>query len=83
MDKEQKNLPQKLEQLYNGSIKGYASHTEADFAFCKLIAPLCHYDTEVMDKIYRSSGLMRSKWDRKQQGSTFGQIVLHKAISDG
>jgi putative DNA primase/helicase len=34
-----------------------------------------------MDRIYRSSGLMRDKWDRKQSGSTYGAITLNCAVA--
>lgn len=29
-----------------------------------------------MDRLFRQSGLMRNKWDRKQSGTTYGQIIL-------
>ena len=50
-------------------------------AFCNMLAFWCGRDVELMDSIYRSSGLMRSKWDRKQSGSTYGMLTLQKAVS--
>ena len=71
----------KFEALYKGEISGYASQSEADMAFCNMLAFWCGRDVELMDSIYRSSGLMRSKWDRKQSGSTYGMLTLQKAVS--
>ena len=72
----------KFEALYSGDISGYASQSEADMAFCNLLAFWCGGDIEVMDNIYRSSGLMREKWDRKQSGSTYGMLTLQKAVKE-
>lgn len=69
----------KFEALYRGDITGYSSQSEADMAFCNLLAFWCGGDIETMDSIYRTSGLMREKWDRKQSGSTYGMLTLKKA----
>lgn len=69
----------KFEALYKGDISGYASQSEADMAFCNILAFWCGGDISTMDAIYRSSGLMRDKWDRKQSGSTYGMLTLKKA----
>ena len=34
-----------------------------------------------MDRIFRSSGLMRPKWDTKRGAYTYGQITIEKAIA--
>lgn len=72
----------KFEALYRGDITGYASQSEADMAFCNILAFWCGGDIETMDSIYRSSGLMREKWDRKQSGSTYGMLTLKKAADN-
>lgn len=72
---------EKFSALYNGDISGFPSQSEADLAFCNMLAFWCGGDTELMDSIYRSSGLMRDKWDRKQSGSTYGMITLTRAAS--
>ena len=56
-----------------------ASQSEADLSLCNMLAFWCRRDTERMDRIFRQSGLMREKWDRKQSGSTYGKITLRKA----
>ena len=69
-------------QLYSGDISGYTSQSEADMAFCHMLAFWCRCDADLMDCIYRRSGLMREKWNRKQSGSTYGTITLQKAIAE-
>lgn len=71
----------KFSALYHGDISGYPSQSEADMAFCSILAFWCGGDTDLMDRIYRSSALMRDKWDRRQCGSTYGAITLTKAAS--
>lgn len=67
--------------LYNGDTSSYGSHSEADMAFCNMLAFWCGCDTDKMDAIFRQSGLMRDKWDRKQSGTTYGVITLQKAVA--
>jgi len=67
--------------LYSGDFSAYLSQSEADMAFCNMLAFWCGCDAEKMDAIFRQSGLMRDKWDRKQSGTTYGVITLQKAIS--
>lgn len=62
-------------------FSAYASQSEADMAFCNMLAFWCGCDTDKMDSIFRQSGLMRDKWDRKQSGTTYGIITLQKAVS--
>ena len=67
--------------LYTGKWENfYTSQSEADLGLCNMLAFWCRCDEELMDKIFRSSGLMRDKWDRKQSGTTYGHITLQKAI---
>ncbi len=67
--------------LQGGDISGYASHSEADMAFCSMLAFWTGCNAEMMDSIFRSSGLMRDKWDRRQSGSTYGALTIQKAIA--
>lgn len=71
---------EKFKALYNGDFSEYQSQSEADMAFCNMLAFWCSKDIDKMDDIFRQSGLMRDKWDRKQSGSTYGQLILKKAI---
>jgi len=38
-------------------------------------------DEAQIDRLFRRSGLMRDKWDRKQSGTTYGAMTVHKAVS--
>ena len=68
--------------LLNGNWESYfPSQSEADMSFCNMLAFWCRKDENLMDGIFRKSGLMRDKWDRKQAGSTYGKITLISAIS--
>lgn len=67
--------------LYSGDWKTlYSSQSEADLALCSMLAFWCARDEQIMDKLFRASGLIREKWDRKQAGSTYGDLTLKKAI---
>ena len=69
--------------LYHGQYDTYFnSQSEADMSFCNMLAFWCRCDTDQMDRIFRGSGLMRAKWDRKQAGSTYGKITIDKAIKE-
>ena len=69
--------------IYSGNWQQfYTSQSEADMGFCNMLAFWCRCDISLMDNIFRSSGLYREKWDRKQNGSTYGAITLSKAVRD-
>ena len=70
-----------FQALYHGDISAYGSHSEADLALCNMLAFWCGCDAEKMDALFRSSGLMREKWDRKQSGTTYGAITIARAIA--
>ena len=69
-------------ELYAGHWEGkYSSQSEADMALCSMLAFWCGKDTAMMDKLFRRSGLMREKWERKQSGTTYGALTLQKAAA--
>ncbi len=72
---------EKFRRLYSGDFSDYGSQSEADMAFCNILAFWCGGDAEKMDAVYRNSGLMREKWDRRQSGSTYGRLTIQKAIN--
>lgn len=53
--------------LYRGDWAGagYTSQSEADIALCRQIAFWAERDTATIDEVFRSSGLMRDKWNRE------------------
>ena len=71
----------KFDDLYNGRWQGcYETQSSADMSFCMMLAFWCRKDIALMDGIFRSSGLMRKKWEQKRGGKSYGQITLEKAI---
>lgn len=90
LDMDDSTLIKKIEQsaggarfapLWRGDIGGYGSHSEADLALCSILAFWTRCNADQMDRLFRSSGLMRDKWDRRQSGSTYGALTIQKAIS--
>lgn len=71
---------EKFARLFAGDSSDYQSKSEADMAFCNMLAFWCGGNPDLMDSIYRSSGLMREKWDRAQSGSTYGKLTMQKAV---
>lgn len=68
--------------LYEGAWQGlFNSQSEADLALCGQLAFWCQKDENQIDRIFRSSGLMRGKWDEKRGANTYGQITISKAIA--
>jgi len=63
---------EKFRALWNGEIPDGKSHSDADMSLASILAFWCGGDVEQMDRLFRKSGLMRSKWDRVQSGSTYG-----------
>jgi len=75
----------KVLQLLNGDITGYPSQSEADQALCNHLAFWTGNDPAQMDRIFRTSGLYREKWNKKHYGDgrTYGQATIEKAITGG
>lgn len=67
--------------LYYGSWEGiYKSQSEADMAFCSLLAFWTGKDAVQMERIFRNSKLYRPKWDTKRGQETYGSITIDNAI---
>ena len=68
--------------LYSGNWQGlYSSQSEADLSLCNQLAFWTQKDAAQMDRIFRTSGLMRPKWDRKRGTYTYGEMTIEKAIA--
>lgn len=68
--------------LYAGDWEGlFPSQSEADLAFCNQLAFWTGRNEAQMDRIFRSSGLFRKKWDTKRGGDTYGNITIGKACA--
>lgn len=69
-----------FESLYSGDISHYENdRSRADMAFCSILA-FYTKDPNQIDSIFRSSGLMREKWDRKTGSGTYGTMTIENAL---
>lgn len=64
-------------QLYYGGYEGlFGSHSEADLFLCGQLAFWTDCNAAQIDSIFRSSALMRSKWDRTDyRERTIGEAI--------
>jgi DNA-binding transcriptional ArsR family regulator len=70
----------KFSALWRGDTTGYPSPSEADAALALILAFWTAGDPGRMDTLFRSSGLMRSKWDERHGAETYGQKTLAFAL---
>lgn len=61
----QKNGEKFKKLYYSGDYSNYGSHSEADLALCTIFAFRTGPDPELIDELFRSSALMREKWERE------------------
>lgn len=73
----------KILRLLNGDHGDYPSQSEADQALCNHLAFWTGNSEGQIDSIFRASGLIREKWDKKHfgDGRTYGQATIEKAIA--
>lgn len=76
-----------IRSLWNGDASahigadGQPDESSADLALCNHLAFWTGCDEQRMDRLFRQSGLMRPKWDRRaRQGETYGQGTIRRAI---
>lgn len=73
---------EKFRALYEGRWEeGYDSQSDADMALVSILSFWCGNVEEQIDRIFRSSGLFRDKWDRQTGDSTYGQITIRNAVA--
>ena len=66
----------RFRRLWAGDASDYGNdHSRADLALCRALVFWCGGDMEQVDRLFRRSGLMREKWDRKT-GDAFTEIEL-------
>ena len=71
----------KFRALYSGDWSDlYDSQSDADMALVSILSFWCGCVEEQIDRIFRSSALMRDKWDRVTGDSTYGAITIRNAI---
>ena len=71
-----------FEALWEGNWNGHPSQSEADLDLCGKLAFVTGADPIRVDRIFRSSGLMRPKWDTQRGDSTYGWQTIAKALED-
>lgn len=72
---------QKFSRLYGGDSAGYPSQSSADLALVSMIA-FYTQDPSQIDRIFRSSGLFREKWDSPRGDSTYGMMTIMASLSN-
>src|SRR3989344_1435048 len=71
----------KVEALYNGEMSDRNNgDPAADLSLCSRLAFWTGKDAERMDRIFRTSKLLRPKWDEKRGNTTYGRMTIGKAI---
>ena len=71
----------KFKRLWKGDISGYDSESEATAALLLMLAYWSRRDPVQVDRLFRSSGLMRDKWDVKRGETTWGQQEIQRIIA--
>lgn len=74
----------KFARLWNGDTSEYGGdESAADLALCSLLAFYAGpAGAAQVDRLFRSSGLMRDKWDSGRPQGTYGSMTIHKAIAE-
>ncbi len=64
-------------RLWAGNPSDYENdHSRADMALCRMLAFWTGGDRERIDRLFRLSGLMREKWDRRTGDVTYGALTI-------
>lgn len=69
----------RFKSLYAGdwSSSGYGSQSEADLALCMILAFWTNCDADQINRIFRTSGLYRQKWERQDYRETTIQTAIN------
>lgn len=70
--------------LWDGDISAFGGdHSQADLAFCNILAFWTRNDEEQIDRLFRQSGLYRQKWEREDyRAATIGKAVSSSTVYD-
>lgn len=73
----------RFKRLWAGDTSMHGDdHSAADQALCNLLAFWTARDADLMDRLFRRSGLFRAKWDERRGAHTYGQMTIECAIAD-
>jgi primase-polymerase (primpol)-like protein len=71
----------KLLRLAQGNWQqDYASQSEGDLAFCCMLA-FWTTNPDQIDRLFRTTGLLRAKWDEQRGTATYGQRTIAEALA--
>jgi putative DNA primase/helicase len=70
----------RFDRLWRGETGEYGSRSEADLALCGMLAFWTGGDPGRVDRLFRSSGLWRPKWDSRRGDGTYGTDTISKAL---
>ena len=71
---------ERFSQLYHyGNGSGDASRD--DMSLINMLVFWTGGNSQQIDRLFRGSALMRPKWDRRQSGSTYGQISINRCLN--
>jgi primase-polymerase (primpol)-like protein len=71
-------------QLWAGDASDYGNdRSRADLGLCSILAFWCGGDSKRIDRLFRRSGLMREKWDRRTGDSVYGALTIRTAVTGG
>lgn len=74
---------EKFGKLYDGSDTFHGNDTsKADKAFCQMLAYWTGGDRIQMDRLFRDSRRMRTKWNEDRGNQTYGEKTIEAALSD-
>lgn len=75
----------KLRDLYthgNYEQHNFTSQSQADLSLCGALMFYCGNQKETVDRIFRTSALMRSKWDEPRGEQSYGELTLQKSVQE-
>ena len=73
---------ERFRRLWAGDASDYGNdRSRADAALCCMLAFWTGGDAERMDGLFRRSGLMRDKWDRRTGEVTYGELTTRAALA--
>jgi primase-polymerase (primpol)-like protein len=72
---------ERFRRLWAGDASGYSNdRSRADLALCRILAFWCGGDIARVDRLFRRSGLMRDKWDRRSGDRPYGVRTIETAV---
>lgn len=71
----------RFSKLWNGDMSDYdGDHSRADAALCRMLSYWTRGDATQIDRLFRLSGLMREKWNRKTGEETYGTRTIRLSL---